>query len=187
MKLGTENRNKVYVAIGLLALALALFANFFFNPGNGTGTPTPLSAALSAPAKNKNGKIATPRSLDPTLRYDWLHASEDTQYEGHGRNIFEDQAEIPTPVAPAVTPEEEEARLHPPPPPPPPINLKFFGFANTPGSPKKIFLSQGEDVFIAGEGEIVDRRYKIIRISPSSVEIEDVLNSNRQSIPLSQS
>ena len=70
------------------------------------------------------------------------------------------------------------------PPPPPPINLKFFGFANKPGEAKKIFLSQGEDVFIAGEGDIVDRRYKILHITPVSVEVEDVLNNNRQSIPL---
>ena len=72
------------------------------------------------------------------------------------------------------------------PPPPPPINLKFFGFANKPGEPKRIFLSQGEDVFIAGEGDIVDRRYRILHISPVSVEVEDVLNNNRQTIPLTQ-
>ena len=72
----------------------------------------------------------------------------------------------------------------PPPPPPPPINLKFFGFANKPGEPRKVFLSEGEDIFIAGEGDIIDRRYKILRITPGSVEVEDVLNNNRQSIPL---
>jgi hypothetical protein len=41
-------------------------------------------------------------------------------------------------------------------------------------------------VFIAKEGEIVDRRYKIVRISPNAVEILDVLSNNRQSIPLTQ-
>jgi hypothetical protein len=64
--------------------------------------------------------------------------------------------------------------------------LKFFGFANKPGETKKVFLSQGEDVFIAGEGDIIDRRYKILRITPVSVEVEDVLTNNRQSIPLTQ-
>jgi hypothetical protein len=64
--------------------------------------------------------------------------------------------------------------------------LKFFGFANKPGEPKKVFLSQGEDVFIAVEGDIVDRRYKVIHIAPTSVEVEDVLYNNRQSIPLTQ-
>lgn len=41
-------------------------------------------------------------------------------------------------------------------------------------------------MFIAAEGEIVDRHYKILHIAPQSVEVEDVLNNNRQSIPLTQ-
>ncbi len=73
-----------------------------------------------------------------------------------------------------------------PPPPPPPIPLKFYGFASKPGEPKKIFLSSGEDVFIAAEGEIVNRRYRVLHIGVNSVEIEDVLQNNRQTIPLTQ-
>jgi hypothetical protein len=51
---------------------------------------------------------------------------------------------------------------------------------------KKVFLSQGEDIFIAAEGEIVDRRYRVLRISPNAVDVEDVINNNRQSLPLTQ-
>ena len=59
--------------------------------------------------------------------------------------------------------------------------------ASRPGEPKKVFLKSGEDVFVAGEGEMVDRRYKVIRISATSVEIQDVVNSGPpQSIPLTQ-
>ena len=69
----------------------------------------------------------------------------------------------------------------------PPIPLKFFGFASKVGEPKKIFLEQGEDVWIAGEGEIVDRRYKVVRISNNAVEIQDVVNSGPpQTIQLTQ-
>ena len=92
--------------------------------------------------------------------------------------------DIPKPVAPvhvATAPAVPQG-----PPPPPPIHLKFFGFSNKPGEAKKIFLSQGEDVFIAGEGDIIDRRYRILHITPVSVEVEDVLNNNRQTIPLTQ-
>jgi hypothetical protein len=65
--------------------------------------------------------------------------------------------------------------------------LKFYGFASSPGEPKKIFLKNGDDVFVAGEGEIVDRRYKVIRITNTSVEIQDVVNSGPpQTIPLTQ-
>jgi len=196
VKIGAENRTKLIVAIGLLLTAVVVL---LFNSGGSapkaapTSAPVPLAASRPGTASRPAGSVksrgkkasAAPRSLDPTLRYDWLKASEDTKYEGTGRNIFMTQAEIPQPVAPAVPDKDAEANSGPPPPPPPPpINLKFFGFASKPGEAKKIFLSEGEDVFIAAEGEVVNRHYKVLRISPTSVEIEDVLNNNRQSIPL---
>jgi hypothetical protein len=70
------------------------------------------------------------------------------------------------------------------PPPPPPINLKFYGFANSKDGSKRIFLSQGEDIFVAKEGQVVDRRYRIVKINPNSVDVEDVLTNNRQTLPL---
>ena len=71
------------------------------------------------------------------------------------------------------------------PPPPPPIDLKFYGFAGPKGGSKRIFLLKGEDIFLAKEGDIVDRRYKIMHISPNSVEVQDVLTNNTQTLPLS--
>jgi hypothetical protein len=73
----------------------------------------------------------------------------------------------------------------PPPPPPPPINLKFYGFAGPKNGSKRIFLLKGEDIFVAREGDIVDRRYRIVRIGPNSVDVEDVLTNNKQTLPLS--
>src|SRR3974390_3064564 len=135
-------------------------------------------------ASGKIVKVTEPR-LDPTLQLSLLQQSEQTKYAGNGRNIFVNYvAPIPTPKAPGVT--DVVSAAPPPPPPPPPLTLKFFGFASKPGEPKRIFLSQGDDIFIAGEGDIVDRRYRVVRISPNAVDIEDVLNNNRQSIPLTQ-
>jgi hypothetical protein len=195
VQVGAENRNKLILALVLMVLAVVLVGRWLFSSTASApaAAPPPSTAGPAAhraapPRVLAGGKKvnAEPRSLDPTLRYDWLKASEDTKYHGAGRNIFLAAAlEIPKPIAPAG-PKHVEPEGPPPAPPPPPINLKFFGFASKPGEPKRIFLSQGEDVFIAGEGEIVDRRYKILRITPVSVEVEDVLNSNRQSIPLTQ-
>jgi hypothetical protein len=128
---------------------------------------------------------------DPTLHLQELLATEQIKYEGSGRNIFVSQAEtvvIPKPLATGVVgPNDPKPYQAPPVAAAPPIPLKFFGFANQPGEPKKVFLSKGEDVFIAGEGEIVDRRYKVVRISPTAVEIQDVVGSGPpQSIPLTQ-
>jgi len=71
---------------------------------------------------------------------------------------------------------------------PPPIPLQFFGFASRPGEPQRIFLrtTDTNDVFVAGVGEVVNRRYRVLRIMGSGVEVEDVLNNNKQVLPLQQ-
>ncbi|MGH9529464.1 MAG: hypothetical protein ACRD2S_06035 [Terriglobales bacterium] len=195
MKTGSENRNKLIIAVVLMVIAVALLANWLFSGGTSSASAIPPAAhvpAVNAPATRADHEkkaLKSERTLDPTLRLDLLKVSEDTKYEGKGRDIFRAEAEVipkakfPAIVAHTVPPPNPGPQL---PPPPPPINLKFYGFASRPGEPKKIFLSQGDDVFIAGEGDIVDRRYKVLQISPTSVEIEDVLTNNRQSIPLTQ-
>jgi|SRR6266404_1170598 len=122
----------------------------------------------------------------PRVRLDLLRVSEETKYEGAGRNIFRAEAEapIPQPLVPPIN--RAQTPVPTGPPPPPPINLKFFGFANRPGEPKKAFLSQGDAVFIASEGDLVNNRYKVLHIGVNSIEIQDVLNNNTQTIPLTQ-
>jgi hypothetical protein len=201
MQTGAENRPKLIAAIVLGVLAVVLLARWLFFSGSGSSaaaTPTeapsvtpaapqPRAAAHARGTAKKKKSTSTVSSLDPSLRFDWLRSSEDTKYEGSGRNIFQAQVDIPKPITPGVTDHKAEPPPGPPvPPPPPPIELKFYGFASKPGQPERIFLAKGEDIFIASEGDIVDRRYKVLRISPVSVEIEDVLNNNRQEIPLNQ-
>ncbi len=205
MKLGTENRKTVIIAavLGVVALLTVLRVLYQFMPSSSTmaSTGTNASAAvgpssiLSRPGRRGTGtgagkKERAPQSLDPTLQLQQLAATEQIKYEGSGRNIFVAQAdvEIPKPLAPgAVGPNDAKVYQVPPVSAPPPIPLKFFGFASQPGEPKRVFLIKGEDTFIAGEGEIIDRRYKVVRISPTSVDIQDVVGSGPpQSIPLTQ-
>ena len=203
MQLGFENKKQMTWAIVLGVVALIVCAYELIPLIGGPSTPDSNAQAASplvphpAPAKSgtkgqtKPGKAPGSENLDPTLQLDLLATSEKTQYEGAGRNIFVSQKEevdIPKPVAPAV-PDVPVVPAYVPPvvQPPPPIPLKFYGFANSPGEPKKVFLKNGDDVFVAGEGEIVDRRYKVIRISATSVEIQDMVYSGpAQVIALTQ-
>jgi hypothetical protein len=96
-------------------------------------------------------------------------------------------APIPTPIQPVnVGPTPTPAP--PTPTPLPPIPLKFFGIQNKPNEPKRVFLSEGDavtgTVFVAKQGDIVDRRYKVGQIANAYVVIEDVLTGNKQQIPL---
>ena len=145
----------------------------------------------STPAKRKPAaERAKPQpllaqTLDPTLRFDLLKSSEDVTYKGSGRDIFRSQA--PPPEIPKVVTYSGEAQRPQAPPPPPPINLKLYGYAQRKnGEAKKIFLSSGEDIFVAKEGDIVNRRYKILKINNNSVDVEDVLTNNRQTLYLQQ-
>jgi hypothetical protein len=201
VNLGAENRNKVIAAIALVVVAVVLmatrFSGFLGFGSSSAAAPTPTNVALAperpapAPARttgrNASRKQNAVQSLDPSLRTDLLRISEETKYEGSGRNIFKVFVDIPKPIVQVATQQQQEQIQQPQgPPPPPPIELKFYGYATPTGGTRRIFLAQGEDVFIAREGDIVDRRYKVVRISPTSVEILDVLSNNRQSIPLTQ-
>lgn len=190
MKLGTENKTKTAIAAGLLLVAGFLVYNWLSSGGD-SGQPaaatkaTPLSTAASKIAgkvgAHKAGPVVLAQSLDPTLRMDLLKTSEDVTYKGSGRDIFQNQPE-PPPMPKAVKPVINTGP--PQPPPPPPIPLKFYGFSGNKSGPKQVFLSKGDDIFIAKEGQIVDRRYKILRIGPTSIEVEDVLTNNRQTLML---
>lgn len=187
MKAGFEERRKVYAVVALMALAAFLFFRFF-NSGGNSPVAAATQPAASGSTKAPAGKPAL--NLDPSLRLSTLRAVENQQYKGSGRNIFEYAAvKIPEPKTPVIVPKQPSCEPNcppPPPPPPPPIPLKFYGFASRPGEPTRIFLAEGEDIFIGGEGEIINRRYRILHIGKTSVEIEDTLNNNRQTIPLTQ-
>lgn len=138
-------------------------------------------------------KVGTTASqYDPTLKMEPMLVSESLVYSGNGRNIFSENsapplAELPKPIAPVRTstaPQQPVYTGPPVPPPPPPIDLKFFGTVTLADGTRQAFLLHGEDVFLASTGSIVQRRYKIGPVSAGSVEVEDLTNNNKQSLPL---
>ncbi len=198
MQLGLENKKqtKWAIVLGVIAvLAIAYFVGPMFTGStlatSSSSVPVGPPAPGRAPARGVRGKKPRAENLDPTLRLDLLASVEQTQYEGSGRNIFTsepDPVAIPQPGGPGVT-DVAKTPIYTPPtiPAAPQIPLKFYGFASKAGEPKRVFLIQGEEVFVAGEGEIVNRRYKVVRISPTSVEMQDMVYSGPpQNIPLTQ-
>jgi hypothetical protein len=142
-----------------------------------------------------------PMHVDPTIRVDVLAKLQGVVVEGVHRSLFE-FGQPPAPPAPklAVKPvipdprQIEQARqaaaaaaVPPAPPPPPPIPLKFYGYV-TPSSAgnKRAFFLEGEDIHVVNEGDLVKRRYKIIRIGLNSVVVEDTQFKNQQTLPLEE-
>jgi hypothetical protein len=201
--------------LGAVALCCILYAaNALFggssSPANVPVVPTTTAApakstsssSSSAPASNTGLGVApgvaakkmasTSSSLDPTLDESAMLRTESLVYSGTGRNIFSaiyvPPVEIPKNAPPArpVDTAPVVPTGPPPPPPPPPINLKFFGVETHADGKKQAFLLSGDDVYLASEGDIVERKYKIVSISANSVQVEDLSYKNTQTIPLQQ-
>lgn len=186
MKVGSENKLELWTAIILGVLALASIGYWMESSGP-HGSESPHATAKAA----GNRPLINP--LDPTLRLDLLDSSQNVKYEGKGRNIFKAGApvDIERPKTPPLIGNGKQTTVPVPTPQnqtpaAPSINLKFFGMASRAGEQPRIFLSEGESVFVAREGDVIDSRYKVVRITPQSVEIEDLLNNNKQTISLSQ-
>jgi hypothetical protein len=187
VKLGTENKKKTILACVLVLAAAGVLGYQFFGSSSdsppaqsATPAPTPSSAGVKN-ARKPHTLMA--HSLDPTLRFDLLKSSEDMTYKGTGRNIFRSEAPpppqpIPQPVDPAIIAQQQA------PAPPPPSGLKFYGFAGPKNGSKKVFLLKGEDIFLAKEGDVVDRRYKIVHVGNTSVDVQDVLTNHTETLPL---
>jgi hypothetical protein len=189
VKIGTQNRKQVIAAVALLAVAIPLVLYNFKDMLWGANASAAPSVPALASKTRPSGGLPTQDSSDPRLRLDTLEASRRVKLETGGRNIFTmEEAKIETPLGNV----RQKADIGPPyvpptpPPTPPPIPIKYYGFANKPGESKKVFLQQqgAEEVFVARQGDIVAKRYRLVQISANSVTMEDVFTNNRQSIPL---
>jgi hypothetical protein len=157
--------------------------------------PTTKTGVVVLPSGNVAGAAAknlgtTSAALDPTLRMEAMLVTESLVYSGSGRNIFSASSapvDIPKPIAP-VRPKGPVAPVAPPqpigPPPPPPIDLKFFGTTTGADGKRNAFLLHGDDVFLASDGDIVQRKYRVVSIMANSILVEDMANNNRQTLPL---
>ena len=117
---------------------------------------------------------------------------------GGDRSLFDfSQPPAPPVVAPKIlptsqikpaetTPAPPAKPADPPPAPKPPIPLKFYGFIAGGGPPRRAFFLNGEEIFVAAEGETVQKRYRIVRIGLNSAVVEDTEHKNEQTLPLEQ-
>jgi len=177
MKIEIDDHRRVAIAAVLVVVAVVLVGRWVV-----VGSDVSASAARSLVVHaTRTAVVVSGGSFDPTLRLVALRETEATTYVGSGRNIFHAaeerpkveivrKVEVKIPELPKVVAFD-------------PIPLSFCGFSRTSGV-STVFLLKGEDVFLAREGDIVDRRYKIVHVRPEAVDIEDLLGERSERLVL---
>ena len=135
-------------------------------------------------------------TIDPKLRLDLLAKVQSVEIGQAERNLFQFGVAAapalpkePRPIIPKtldqIRQEQEAAAAAQVPPPPLPIPLKYYGYtAQRIDGHKRAFFLDGDDIFVAAEGDVVKRRYKVVRIGINSAVVEDTQLNNTQTLPL---
>jgi hypothetical protein len=179
------DRRRVMVGGGIAA-ALA-FAIWMMWPAS----PPPSAAGAQVRSRGVRGAASQDASVDPVpgLKLESLTATRREPAEAP-RNPFryEPKAPPPAPQPVAPPPPIDAPRVGPAvpagPPPLPPIQLKFIGMLERADGVKWAALTDGKNLMQGKDGDIIDGRYRIVKIGTESVELTYVDGRGRQVIRL---
>jgi hypothetical protein len=152
--------------------------------------------------RSKRKKSVSLATADPTIQLEVL-SNFDPGTPLNSRNMF--AFESPSPATnpklkgggarrPGAGPEDTKPSganspstgvQGPPPTPPLLINMKFYGVKiNSLNKQRQGFFAEGNETFLAGEGELVGNRYRVLKVGDTAAEIEDVNSKVRRQLPM---
>lgn len=164
-------KRQILLLSGLLAAAAVVF--YIDQKGQAFSGQRPLSEPFP-PLGVEN----------PSLRRDKLRASQQTEYKSNGRDLFSEVVAPP----PVHRVEPQPAPQPPPTPPPPPevkLPVKFYGYGTIPNG-KRAFLTDGDEIYIVGEGDTLLGRFRILRITNVNLDFEEISSGMRGTAPLEE-
>jgi hypothetical protein len=174
-----KEKKKVATLVGLLVAAALVWYLEIRQPS---------TSNLSA--KQVNFAYAPLPVENPAIQWQKMEASRKTEYKSSGRDLFSEIVQ-PPPAPPVKTEVITKAEPSGPPPPPPPpslpSNVKFFGYGTIPnGTARRAFLTDGDNVFIVGEGDTLLGKYRIVRIGNANLDFEEIATGRRGSTTLDE-
>ncbi len=187
-------RQRLLLAALVVVLAAALWWSFGSTGGGSLAPPASARARPTGPA-GVGGRRGDVAAVVEPVALDALQSPGPEPAES-GRNPFRFQSKAaPAPpddnasAAPNAAPGAAPIAQGPTgPPPPPPIPLRFIGTVDELARHLKLaVLSDGRNVFYGREGDIIEGRYRIVRIGVESIEMMHVDGRGQQTIRLTGS
>jgi hypothetical protein len=152
---------------------------------------------------NRPEERPDPTKIDPMLKLDLFAKVQEVDPAGGKRNLFA-FGQPPPPPPKEVVQLPKGPETHVPlgpggkpaaaPPPVAPVdlplrtNLKYYGIValSRGGQKTACFLDTDEEILLASEGETLKRRYRVTKISTTSVVVQDTESKKEEVIPLAQ-
>jgi hypothetical protein len=167
MPVKTPSRQVLILAALVVGLGVVLAYNFLGSSSAPAARPGSVKPVASREA------VARDRAASaPDVRLTALKAVK-AMPAAKGRNLFRELPKAPPPPPPRVVtqappPDPNAPQL--PPPPPPPITLKLVAIVQGSGKPV-VALTDGRDMFYGREGDVIEGRYRIVKVNVESIDI----------------
>jgi hypothetical protein len=182
------SRQPLYILVALVAaLAVVLYVRF----GRSAADAPPAVPAGTASQPSNQAAAAKGRAGLPVsdVRLDALK-HEGSKVEETDRNPFRFKPKAPPPPPPQAARPTPPPVFAPPvaqgPPPPPPIPLKYIGWLNPDTRSRIAVLADARgNPFYGKEGELIEGRYRVLRIAADSVDLAYADGRGRQTLRLS--
>jgi hypothetical protein len=184
----SPDRRRQNLLLAALAVTVAGAVAYELWPVPETAGGVPRAAVRGTAAK---AAAPTTTLTAPNVHLQALRAGTPPPETPLARDLFRFKEKAPPPMRrePAAT--APPITSPPPPPPPsgpPPIQMRFIGLVEATQQAQKIaILSDGRGVYQGREGDIIEGRYRILRIGVESVDMAYVDGRGRQTIRLSGS
>lgn len=165
--------------VGILGVVcLALILNLIFSKGVPANAARP-EASKDRPGVEKNAARDDLARYDPELNLGLLTQIESQPLPHLSRNPFEFPPP-PAPPKPAIEPGQSQAAL----PPLPPLPLKAIGYSVKEGGVPEAVIVDDQDIYVVHIGETFAKRFRVLALTPSRVEIEDTSTQQTVQLPI---
>lgn len=174
------NRQTQTIVLVVLLIVLAGVGVYMYRTNYAPEAAAPPPAALDA--------RFTPLNVDnPALRLDILKRFLALEYKGVHRSIF--SATLPPPPTPPPSKQVAAAPPLPSGPPPLTVDAKYFGYVSDfGGNHRRAFFAtpNNEDIIIAGEGDTLLGRFRVVRLTNTTADVEEVSSGRRTTLTLEE-
>jgi len=137
-------------------------------PGNSRANPAPVSGSPTRAGKDSSHATDDLAQYDPTVHFDALKALDSRPFPDEDRNPFDFAGGAAPPAPPMSAPAPNVL-----PPPPPPLPLKAMGYNELPGGKKEAMVTYNDELVMVHEGDLIGTKYKVVKINPTMVVVED--------------